>query len=129
MRAVLPFVVIFASFANGALGDEVESACKNSSKLIGQCFTVHGRLSLWNGTPGVRIWRVGTKRIIGVFDASGEEDGGDAVPRSVAKLLAPDPYRTDVYGDYEVCPFDRERLGVMQNVCIAETSHLVSRER
>jgi hypothetical protein len=30
-----------------------------------------------------------------------------------------------IYGDFEVCPFTRERRGAMQFVCIESASHLV----
>jgi hypothetical protein len=33
------------------------------------CFTVHGRLNPWNGTPIFRIWLVGTNRLLEMAEA------------------------------------------------------------
>jgi hypothetical protein len=40
--------------------------CQSDPDLVGACFTVHGRLSAFNGNPTFRIWRIGTKRYLGV---------------------------------------------------------------
>ena len=127
MRALLALVILFLVLCCNDLAAESGTSCKNGPKVVGPCFVVHGRLSAWNGTPSIRIWRVGTKRMLGVFDASGTEDGGETVPASVSKLLAGDVSATEIYGNYEVCPFERQRLGVMQPVCIDNASNLVSR--
>jgi hypothetical protein len=100
--------------------------CRNSPKVIGECFNVHGRLAVWNGMPSVRIWHVGTRRIFGVFDGAGDADSNNLFPESVAALLGADPLSISVYGDYEVCPLDRDRPGRMRPVCIAGTAHLVA---
>ncbi len=55
-------------------------ACKSDPDIVGVCFTVHGRLSAWNGAPTMRIWRIGTKRILGVHDG--------IVPESLAARMS-----------------------------------------
>ena len=40
--------------------------CKGNPALVGQCFTIHGRLRAYNGNPTFRIWPIGTRRIVGV---------------------------------------------------------------
>ena len=40
-----------------------------ATAIIGDCFEIHGRLSLYNGTPSVRLWPVGTKRLLGVRES------------------------------------------------------------
>ena len=40
--------------------------CKDNPRVVGPCITVHGRLSLYIGNPSIRIWRIGTKRILGL---------------------------------------------------------------
>jgi hypothetical protein len=105
-----------------------DTVCKDSPRGTGACFTVHGRLFAANGTPTFRIWRVGTKRIIGVIGADGDlENGG--LPDRVGKLVEPDAFKVDVDGDYRVCPFTKERPGRMQIVCIDDASHLIVRPR
>jgi hypothetical protein len=95
--------------------------CKEDPDLVAACFTLHGRLSLWNGTPTVRIWRVGTKRILGV--------PSDTLPQDVDRLFSNDPWADDIYGDFEACPLTPERPGEMQMVCISSASHLIRKRR
>lgn len=46
--------------------DSVNSACRTDKRVMAACFSVHGRLSNWNGNPTQRIWIIGTKRVLGV---------------------------------------------------------------
>jgi hypothetical protein len=88
-----------------------EQACQANRELAGKCFVVHGRLRAYNGNPVFRIWRIGTRRILGVTGAHpGEEP---ILPGGVAC-----GFDCDVYGDFLVCPFTREQPGVMQRVCV-----------
>lgn len=66
----------------------------------------------------MRIWRLGTKRILGVHD--------DIMPESLSSKLNWD---VDAYGDYEVCPFTREQAGEMRMVCIEAAEHVVIKKR
>ena len=87
---------------------------------------VHGRLTLGNGTPGFRIWPVGTKRMLGVLDGNGEDETDNVIPSKVRKLaFAPGGLEIPVFGDYEVCPLTTERQGWMQMVCIKSASNLL----
>lgn len=110
--------------ASGRIG-----RCKSNPKLIGACFRIHGRAYFSNGTPDFRIWRVGTKRVLGVTATSTADDAED--PIVPAKLLrafhatASNPFGNDVFGDFEVCPFTPERKGEMQMVCVQSAEHLV----
>jgi hypothetical protein len=98
-------------------------------KAAGPCHVVRGRLAIWNGNPAVRIWPVGTNRMLGVATAEGEADGDGLVPRQVQRLIDPAPEETVVYGDYEVCPLTRLRPGRMQMVFIAKAAHLTPARR
>lgn len=93
-------------------------ACKTDPDIVGACFKIHGRLSAWNGTPTMRIWRTGTNRILGVHD--------DIMPESLASQLNWD---LEAYGDYLVCPFSEQKPGAMQSVCIEEAEHVVTKHR
>src|SRR5438093_13763582 len=49
-----------------------DSVCDHEGfPFVGPSETLHGRLFLSNGPPTVRLWKVGTSRILGVWD-SGE---------------------------------------------------------
>jgi hypothetical protein len=93
-------------------------ACKTDPDIIGACFTVHGRLSAWNGTPPMRIWRVGTKRVLGVPN--------EILPEEVANRM---DWGIEAYGDFMVCPFTQERPGEMQMVCIESAENVIYKKR
>jgi hypothetical protein len=108
--------------SGGTARAEPVEACKSSPKLVGACFTVHGRLRAWNGTPTFRIHPAGTKRVIGV-----EAPGGDpenSLPPALEALVMPDAFQVDVDGDFLLCPFTADRPGHMRIACIADSSGL-----
>ena len=94
-------------------------ACSSDPDLVGSCFKVHGRISAYNGTPTLRIWRIGTDRLLGVDDEI-------PVPESLSRQL---DWDVNAYADFEVCPFTREREGEMQRVCVQSVEHIVVRKR
>ena len=97
--------------------------CKDSPKLVGDCYQVHGRIQAGNGTPLIRIWKVGTKRMLGV--PYGEEDGDPEIvslPDVIEKI---DILNQAVFADFVVCPLTREKPGAMQMVCVESATHLV----
>src|SRR6266487_37671 len=44
------------------------SSCSARSDLVGKCFMVHGRLSVYNGTPSIRLWPIAPGSFSGAFD-------------------------------------------------------------
>jgi hypothetical protein len=95
--------------------------CKGNPKVIAACYTVHGRATFGNGTPALRIWPVGTKRMLGVTAVPIADDADDAI---VPKNFGIPNGADGVYGDFEVCPFTPERKGFMQMVCVESASHI-----
>ena len=96
--------------------------CKANPKVIGACYTVHGRLSPGADTVTVRLWPVETKRILGVIGGPTLDDASFPIwPQNLSFEYGDE----DIYGDFEVCPFTPERKGVMQFVCIESASHVV----
>ena len=119
--------VALALAATLALGaNPTGTTCATDQRLSGPCFKVRGRLSLWNGAPSVRIWVVGTKRILGVSE-------GRFTPDHYALLPAPLPqtldWETDYFGSYAVCPFEPDTRGTMRLVCVAGVEGLSIRRR
>ena len=113
----------FTILVSSPLTAQQSQSCKSNPYLVGQCFKLHGRASVVNG-PGLIIWRIGTGRILGV---QGEEEN---IPDTLSEALhkGGDVYRTDVFGDFEVCPLTKSKPGEMQWVCVESASHLVIRE-
>lgn len=85
------------------------------------CFTHRGRLSGQNGIAYM-IWLVGTKRIVSVYETQ--------IPAALSKYLSmTSPDHGDVYGDFEICPLERDRPGHMRSACIAGATRLVVQDR
>lgn len=99
--------------------------CREQPKLVDKCFRIRGRLSLFNGNPTIRLWRAGTKRILGV-SASYASEGFSSIPEEIEKKLN---WETDVWGDFLVCPFTPQRAGEMQMMCIDAGKNIEVRKR
>lgn len=99
--------------------------CRAQPSLVGKCFRVRGRLSLYNGAPTIRLWRVGTRRILGV-SASYSQAGYSSIPDELERRL---DWETEMWGDFLVCPFTRLRPKEMQMICIEDGKNVVVRKR
>jgi hypothetical protein len=66
----------------------------------------------------MRIWRIGTSRILGVQD--------DIMPEDLTSKMDLD---VEAYGDFEVRPFTRERSAEMRMVCIEKAENVVIKKR
>lgn len=60
---------------------DANGGCRRNPALVASCFTLHGRLFVGNGAPSMRIWRVGTKRILGVLPSEAEIVPADSMRR------------------------------------------------
>src|ERR1035437_2879386 len=96
--------------------------CKGNPKVVGACYVVHGRATFGNGTPSLRIWPVGTKRMLGVAAGPMADDADD--PICPTNMLKFDTDVEGIFGDFEVCPFTSERAGHMQMVCVQSATKL-----
>jgi len=91
--------------------------CRGNLEVVGPCFSLHGAMAIGNGTPGLRIWHVGTKRVLGVVP-----DEDPIMPDGIRKHLA---LGVTIYADFELCPFTTRRPGWMQMVCIQSATNVV----
>ena len=114
-------VVIFATLWLLAAVDRPNAAA---------CRNVHGRLSLNNGAPTVRIWVVGTHRVLGVLQPN--ERFSD-LPAGVRQLWAGKTneqiWASEIVGDFEVCAITRSTVGRMQVVRLEAARRLVLEPR
>lgn len=90
--------------------------CKTDPEVVGSCFQVHGRMFSSNGAPVTRIWRIGTKRILGV---------PGSLPTSLERLI--NDMDDVIYADFLVCPLTPQVPGEMQMVCVEPARHVVHR--
>ena len=103
-----------------------QKSCREHPQLIGKCFSVRGRLSTYNGNPAVRLWNIGTRRVLGVSDQRFSLPGYRNIPEDLAKQL---DGKTNLFGDFLVCPFTRSRPGEMQLMCIESAKNVVVKKR
>ncbi len=99
-----------------------EKSCRAHPQLVGRCFTLRGRLSVYSGSPALRIWRVGTRRMLGVSEQRFSLAGYRNVPADIQNQINQD---VAIFGDFLVCPFTRPRPREMQLVCIESAKNLV----
>jgi hypothetical protein len=100
----------------GKLVQGPSHTCTSDPDLVDACFTVHGRLNFANGNPTARIWRIGTKRILGT---------DDILPGSLGLKM---DFGVEAYGDFYVCPFTPERRGEMRSVCIESAQNVIYKD-
>jgi hypothetical protein len=115
------YLAVFVSLLGAPLQSQQGRLCKGSPNLVGQCFKVHGRVYIANGGPQMRIWRIGTDRLLGVVPSEDE-----IIPDNLSKAIFKEAGQWgEVYGDFEVCPFTKRKPEEMQMVCVESASHLV----
>ena len=107
------------------IGKQNQFKCKENPAVIGDCFTIHGRMRFGNGTPSLRIWQVGTSHYLGVTAGKVADDADEPI---LPKEIILDAYST-VYGDFEVCPFTKKNEGALQYVCVESGSSLIIEDR
>ena len=88
----------------------------------------------------MRMWKVGTKRILGIFSGPNawryDLEVHPELPASLSRAYEaeykhrvtmndPDAGDTEpVFGNFEVCPLERGRPGWMQSVCIESAKNI-----
>jgi hypothetical protein len=95
-------------------------------------FTVHGRLSVYNGSANLRIWIVGSKRMLYV----GEES---PTLEKINKILGDGDgwFTRDIFGDFTVEPLAPDikghlrpvRILGVKNVVIAREGKVLARKK
>jgi hypothetical protein len=122
------FITLFllASLVHPASQSEPQS-CRRRPDVVGKCFNVNGRLSVYNGTPSIRLWPVGSKRLLGVIDPNDTSNapGPTVLPLSIKEKL---DWNKDVYGTFLICPLTKSKPGRMQTICIESAKNLTVRE-
>ena len=106
-------------------------ACKIPENAA-SCYWAHGRLSIYNGTPSYRLWKIGTHRILGIYSRP-EGQTADTLDAEHPELPANldrafKSLATEVFADFEICPLEPERTGVMQAACIESAKNIFAIE-
>ena len=119
MRWILASLLALTATANAV---EPRRPCREHPKVMAKCFVFRGRLANYNGVPTVRIWRVGTDRILGVSDGMALPEF-EQMPASVKDALG-GSFERWVFGEFEFCPFAPDRPGSMRLGCIDSAKDL-----
>jgi hypothetical protein len=105
---------------------EEPAKCAARNDLAGSCYEVHGRLNAWNGNPPVRIWVVGTHRMLGLYAPLPKDDhsagAGEIVPKTIGDQVH--SFETEIFAEFTVCPFDKDIPGHMRDVCVESARNI-----
>ena len=94
----------------------IASTCEINYRIVDECYETRGRLQAANGYPSVQIWKVGTKRILGVKNENLEN-----LPSKVKETFS---FGVFVSANYKVCPLTKEKPGRMQMVCVESMKNI-----
>jgi hypothetical protein len=126
---IIGLVILLLVFFLG-IGNPEENlnnkSCEDHPMVSGPCFKVRGRMAFYNGAPSLRIWPVGTKRILGVSEGRFYLEGYDNVPRELVRQLTWD---TVMFADFTICPFTDDQPGVMRLICVESAENISIRKR
>jgi len=92
------------------------STCETSYRIVDECYATRGRLQAEKEKPSVRIWKVGTKRVLGVVNENLEN-----LPAKVREEFS---FGVWVFADYKVCPLTKDKPGRMQMVCVESMTNI-----
>jgi hypothetical protein len=155
MRYVCVSILILCALAAQALPQDLvlvhpatakrHTPCQTAENAA-TCYWAHGRLSVYNGDPSWRLWKIGTNRILGIYSGAstltpaGIAAGDGEHPEMPANLerifeadvkhqmAIHDPFRglpDSAFGDFEICPLDHEPKGWMEDACIESAKNIV----
>jgi len=96
--------------------------CKGNKRLVGDCFTVHGRMREGNGGPAIRIWRIGTDRMLGVWEPDENDPDVAWLSERIYRMLDDDH---QVFANFVVCPLTKKTEDEMQIVCVESATRIV----
>lgn len=120
MKSLLVLATLL--LVSSARGADIDAAagCKNNPAIVAACFPIRGRISAYNGTPSLRIWPIGTRRLLGVVPAENE-----IIP---SKIRGKVTFGQGVFANLVVCPFEPVRPGAMQAVCVESATNIRIRQ-
>jgi hypothetical protein len=122
MRRVLWFAFIagFAILGTASDASKRKIPCKTPANAA-SCYWTRGRLAAYNGTPEIRLWKIGTSRLLGIYsgpsvDRRSLDNENPELPANIQERFV--FFSNRIFADFEVCPLEPERRGWMQAACI-----------
>jgi hypothetical protein len=133
VRLAVPSAIILCALAAQAVPQNTAQRkipCKTTENAA-SCYWTHGRLGVYNGNPSFRVWRIGTRKIVGIHsgpDAQRHDPLDGEHPEFPANMRKVEPGLTEghrIFADFEICPFAPQRPGEMQFGCIESVKNIV----
>jgi hypothetical protein len=126
---LLSFITGFAILGTGD-SSKRKIPCKTPANAV-SCYWIHGRLSAYNGTPEIRLWKIGTSRLMGIYsgpsvDRQSLDNENPELPANIQERFV--FFSNQVFADFEVCPLEPKRRGWMQAACIESAKNIVVKE-
>ncbi len=117
--AIFILVLIIVSESNAG-ETEKKKSCKEHLMLSGPCFKIRGRMSLYNGTLNIRIWPVGTNRMLGIGEGKFLLNDYENLPKDLEQQLNRE---NAMFADFTV-----DKPGHMRQVCVESAENMTIRE-
>lgn len=102
---------LLTSIAIGSIG-LAEDSCNQTS--YGKCFSIHARFAVYTGDGMEVLWPVGSHRRLWVSAGSNRLNA----------MLGDYPDDFYIFGDFFVCPQEKDVPGHMRKICIKEMWNL-----
>ncbi|MBN2320938.1 MAG: hypothetical protein JXR49_17800 [Acidobacteria bacterium] len=124
--AVVTCIIFQLLLVSFCISQDETKSCRNHPMVTGECFLFWGRMQLYEESPRVRIWRVGTTRVLGVMDDEYQLEGYENVP---SDLIGRIDWNTAMFGDFTVCPFADDIPHRMRPICVEKAENTVIKKR
>ncbi|MEN3973554.1 hypothetical protein [Emcibacter sp. SYSU 3D8] len=121
MSRLLAIALLASSVLTAPALADTAPTCKASPKVVDKCMTFYGRLSVYTGSPAIRLWPVGTKQLYGVR-GTGDDPENLVLPEKLRDMLATNPI--EINGKWEVCPLEPARPNQLRSVCLEGATEL-----
>jgi hypothetical protein len=108
LYVLLPVFVLVTPFALA------QDSCEQAN--YGKCFSIHARFAVYTGDGMEELWPVGSRRLLWVVSGNNNYE--------LNRLLGDRPDDFYIFGDFIVCPLNKEVPGQMRHVCIKEMRNL-----
>jgi hypothetical protein len=81
MLVLVALVFVFSAVAGSPPDSEKRKVACKTAENAKTCYWTHGRLSLYNGgSPNLRLWKIGTHRLLGIYSGPGAGPFDDGLP-------------------------------------------------
>lgn len=108
---ILLFYFVSQALADGVnLSQETSDVCGASSATAKQCYWINGTISIYNGTPSIRIKQPGKRKTYAVGPAEQEQ-----MPVKLKSTLTLD---NSITGKFLICPLPVSKPRGFEMVCV-----------